>query len=150
MAESNTFFLQAITPNRTLIAEPVVMVKFWTMDGEMGVLAGHEPCTVMLDSGMMMVRHQDSDVDEAYMVSGGFAVIDRAQVTVMSTLAERADRMEALLEELAEQRHKRKEDSKKWDNEVIRAEMAIRNMLIGQEISAYAILQGKGEKGETL
>lgn len=150
MAEARTFQLRALTPDRTLIDAPVSMVKFWTMDGEMGVLAGHVPCTVMLDSGMMMVRHQGSDADEAYIVSGGFAVIDGEVVTVTSTLAERADRMEALLEELERQRLKRKEDGKKWENEVTRAEMAIRRVLIGQETSAYSILQGKGEKGETL
>jgi len=147
-----TFLLRAITPDRTLLDEPVSMVMFRTVEGDMGVLADHEPCTVMLDSCVMLVRRENDskDKDEAYMVSGGFAIVNKDKVTVMSTLAERADRMEALLKELEQQRLKRKDDGRKWENEVTRAEMAIRRVLIGQETSAYSILQGKGEKGENL
>ena len=148
MASDKTFFLRALTPDRTLLEEPVNMVVFRTLTGDMGILPGHEPCAVMLDSGVMMVYRDEEK--EPYLVSGGFLMVERDKVTVMSTLAERADRMEALLEELEQQREKRKSEGARWENELTRAEMAIRRVLIGQETSAYSILKGKGEEGESL
>ena len=143
-----TFFLRAVTPDRILLEEEVSMIVFRTVKGDMGILQGHEPCTVMLDSGVMRVRRDSGE--EIYLVSGGFAMVDRNQVVVMSSLAEHADRMEALLQDIEAQRLKRKKEGERWESEITRAEIAIRRVLLGQEISAYSILKGKGEEGESL
>jgi len=140
--------LRAVTPDNLLLEEPVDMVIFRTVEGDMGVMAGHEPSAVTLAPCEMMVRKDG--VDETYLVSGGFAIIDRDKVVVMSELAERHDRMEALLEKMEQARKKRKAESQVWETDVTRAERAIRRMLIGQETSAYSILKGKGESGEEL
>ena len=140
--------LRTVTPDSLLMEEPVDMVIFRTVEGDMGVMAGHEPSAVTLEPCEMMVRKDGAD--ETYLISGGFAMIDRDKVVVMSELAERPDRMEALLLKMDEARGKRKADSQKWETDVTRAEMAIRRMLTGQETSAYSILKGKGEEGETL
>jgi len=148
MMEQKTLLLRVLSPDRTILEAPVDMVVFRTVEGEMGVLPEHTPCVVMLDSGMMKVRRDD--LVETYVVSGGFAMIDRDSVVVASTLAEREDRMEDLLRELEEQRLKRKAEGKRWESEVTRAEMAIRRVLMNREISAYSLLKGKGEDGELL
>ena len=142
------FQLKTVTPDSLLMDELVDMVIFRTVEGDMGIMAGHEPGAVMLAPCEMMVRRDG--VDETFLVSGGFAMIDRDKVVVMSELAERPDRVEAILRELEQARGKRKAESQIWENDVTRAEMAIRRMLIGQETSAYSILKGKGEEGETL
>ena len=147
MAE-NTFVLRTLTPERTFLEEDVRMVIFRTMDGDMGILPGHEPCAILLDSGRMRVRR--AETFETYLISGGFAMVDKREVVVMTELAERADRMEALLQEREQQRRKRKKEGERWENEITRAEMAIRRVLTGQETSAYSILKGKGEEGEAL
>ena len=145
---ANTFLLRALTPDRTLLEEEVNMIVVRTVEGDIGILPGHEPCTVMLDSGVMMV-HKDEQ-KEAYIVSGGFMTVEQDKVVVMSSLAERADRMEALLDEMEQQRLKRKADGKKWEGDLTKAERAIRRVLMGQETSTYSILQGVGESGESL
>ena len=137
-----------LSPDRTVLDEAVDMVIFRTVEGEMGVLPDHEPCVLMLDSGVMRVK-RDSTM-ESYVISVGFALVERNSIVVTSTLAEHADRIEDVLRELEQQRLKRKTEGEQWENELTRAEMAIRRVLISNEISAYSILKGIGEGGESL
>jgi len=147
MAE-NKFTLQTLTPDKTLYEELVDMVIFKTVSGEMGILAGHEPAAVTLVPGEMVVN-KDGAV-ERYTLSGGFAMVDKDRVVILSEIAERTDRMEALLAEMEQARLKRKSDSQTWSSDVSRAEVALRRVLMGQEISAYSIIKGKGDEGEAL
>ena len=147
MAEK-TFNLRILTPGKTLLDDEVSLVILRTLEGDMGILAKHEPCVVALDSGVMRIRRDG--VPETYLVMGGFAVVKQQEVVVTSNLAERSDRMEALLQSMEQQRQKRKQEGARWESEVTRAEVAIRRVLMGQEISAYSILKGRGEKGERL
>ena len=147
MADSK-FTLRTLTPDNTLYEELVDMVIFRTVSGDMGVLAGHEPSAVSLIPGEMLVRTDGNE--ERFIISGGYAVVDRDKVTVMSEIAERADRMEALLQEMEQLRQKRRTDSQAWSSDVTRAEVAIRRILMGQETSAYSIIKGKGDEGEEL
>ena len=140
-----TLLLRAVAPDRTLLNESVSMVVFRTVHGDMGILPGHEPGVVMLSTGIMRVFHGKEET--TYLVNGGFAMISKDEVVVMSELAERADRMEALLTELEQQRLRRKREGKRWENEITRAEAAIRRVLMGQETSAYSVLQNRGEEG---
>jgi len=141
--------LRTMTPDRILLDEPVDIVIFRTEQGDMGVMAGHEPMVATLAPCEMMIR-RDSE-ESVYMVSGGFAMIDRDKVVVLSEIAESPDRMEALLEKMEQARRKRAADNQIWESDVTRAEMAIRRMLMGKnELSAYSILKGKGEEGEAL
>ena len=140
--------LRLVAPDRTLLDEAVDMVVFRTQHGDMGVLPNHEPCAVMLDTGIMRVFRGGKE--EQYLVHGGFALVDRRSVVVLSELAERADRMEALLADLEQQRLRRKRDSQRWEDEIVRAEAAIRRVLITQELSAYSVLQNRGDEGQAL
>ena len=136
--------LKVHTPSRTLLDEQVDMVILRTVKGDRGILAGHERCTLMLASGIMRVK-DSKGVFESYLVDGGYATVEADSVVVMSVLAERVDRVEALMREMEQQRSRRKSDAQKWEQEIKRTEMAIRRVLVGQEHQAYSVLKGRGE-----
>jgi len=137
--------LRVLTPGRTLLDEPADMVVLRTVNGDKGILVGHERCVLMLGSGLMRIRIGDV-WGEPYIVDGGYATVEQDAVTVMSVIAERVDRIDALMEELEQQRLRRKSDSEKWEHEIKRTEMAIRRVLVEQESHAYSVLKGRGDE----
>lgn len=48
MADNNSFLLRIITPDRIFYENQVKMVEFNTTEGEIGVLPGHIPLTVIV------------------------------------------------------------------------------------------------------
>jgi len=137
--------LKVLTPDRTLLDDAVDMVILRTVNGDKGILAGHERCSVMLDHGLLRMR-RGAVWDEPYLVDGGYATVENNTVVVMSVLAERVDRLDELMREMEQQRLRRKSDAEKWEQEIKRTETAIRRVLVERESSAYTVLKGKGEE----
>ena len=59
MAETNDFTLKIITPDRVFYEKPVKMVEFNTVEGEIGVLPGHIPMTVIIKPGVLTITEED-------------------------------------------------------------------------------------------
>ena len=53
MADNNSFLLRIITPDRIFYENQVEMVEFNTTEGEIGVLPGHIPLTVIVKPGIL-------------------------------------------------------------------------------------------------
>ena len=51
MADQNLFTLKIVTPDRVFYQGEVSMVEFNTTEGEIGVLKGHVPTTVIISPG---------------------------------------------------------------------------------------------------
>ncbi|MDR3125920.1 MAG: ATP synthase F1 subunit epsilon [Candidatus Nomurabacteria bacterium] len=86
--------LQLVTPIGLKRDEEVYEVILPTMDGEIGVLPGHEPLVTLLDVGIMSVRAQKNDSDEAmehFAVSTGIAEIDGSRVLILADEADEGD-----------------------------------------------------------
>ena len=139
--------LKVLSPGRTLLEDTVDMVILRTVKGDKGILAGHERCAIMLDSGLLRIR-RGADWEEPYLVNGGFATVEDDIVVVMSVITERISRMEALLSELEQQRQRKEIESEKWELELKRTEMAIRRVLVGNDAGAYALMKGKDALNE--
>jgi len=69
-----------------LLAEPVEMVTLPAAEGELGVLPGHAPMIVLLRGGTVRTWEGGKVVQSLY-VSGGFAEITGAKVTVLANAA---------------------------------------------------------------
>jgi len=136
--------LKVLTPGRTVLDEQADMVVLRTANGDKGILAGHERCALMLGSGMMRIRTGET-WGVPYIIDGGYATVERDTVTVMSVLAERVDKVDALMEEMEQQRLRKRSESEKWEQEIKRTETAIRRLLVEQSTNAYAVLKGRGE-----
>ena len=78
--------LEIVSPEKLLLAEPVEMVTLPAAEGELGVLPGHAPMIVLLRGGTVRTWAGGKVVQSLY-VSGGFAEITGAKVTVLANAA---------------------------------------------------------------
>jgi F-type H+-transporting ATPase subunit epsilon len=81
MAEKLPFDL--VSPERLLLSEDAEMVTLPGTEGDLGVLAGHEPLITTLRPGVIEVKG-GARGDERFFVMGGFADIGPAKLTVLA------------------------------------------------------------------
>ena len=83
MAE--TLRLVLVTPETTLLDEPVDSLRFPLFDGQIGILSGRAPMVGRLGYGELVIRKASGD--ESFYIDGGFAQV---KGTVVSLLTDRA------------------------------------------------------------
>jgi F-type H+-transporting ATPase subunit epsilon len=84
MAEKLT--LEVVTPDRKILSAEADVVVLPGVEGQFGVLYGHVPFLSALDIGEMYYR--DGGKTEFLSVSGGFAEVSGAKVTIVAESAE--------------------------------------------------------------
>jgi F-type H+-transporting ATPase subunit epsilon len=129
-------YLQIFTPRGLKIEEQADMLVMRCIDGDMGVLPGHEPVSVSLGDGILRIINNNR-TEQKIAVFGGVAVVRNDLVKIMTTIAQRpgeidlpraeADRRmaELLLQE-------RSEDAKIQSYQVM-----LRRSLVRIEVSVY-------------
>lgn len=80
------FKLQIITPDRVFYEGNAKMVEFNTTEGEIGVLPGHIPMTVILKPGILTITEAE-EVKEAAL-HAGFVEILPETVTILAEIVE--------------------------------------------------------------
>lgn len=93
MADEKKFRLKIIAPDRNFYEDDVEMVEFRTTEGEIGVLKGHIPLTVVLEPGVVRIKVTDSEVKIAALHSG-FAEILQDQVNILAEVVEWPDEID--------------------------------------------------------
>lgn len=139
--------LTVSTPTRTVLDTDADLVLLRAAEGEMGILRGHEPCAVRLDTGLLRAYVNKRPV-EILAVIGGFAMVRDDCVTVLTDFAEPPDRVEQALADRERERAENKRREHQFDKEMQRVEMALRHTLVQRDISAYSIIKGNEEKTE--
>jgi len=87
MAEKKAFDLKVITPTGEKFSEHVQMAIMRSTTGDIGVLAGHEPCAAALDHGILRIT--DASGKRRWLgVFGGLAKVEGNVMTVLTGLAE--------------------------------------------------------------
>ena len=94
------FKLRIITPDRVFYEGDVKMVEFNTTEGEIGVLPGHIPMTVVIKPGILTITEENETKEAA--LHAGFVEILQDSVTVLAEIIEwpteiDAERAEAAL-----------------------------------------------------
>ena len=123
-----TFNLQIISPTRVFFDEAVDMVEMKTIEGEIGVLAGHIPLTTILEPGVLRIK-TDGNVREAAL-HDGFVQIQKDKVTVLAESCEWPDEIDANRAEKAKERAERRLTSGSKEVDMVRAELALKKALI--------------------
>ena len=75
--------LEIVSPEKLLLSRDVDMVVIPAAEGDMGVLEGHSPMTVMLRGGIVSL-YDGERVTESLFVAGGFAEVTPERVTVLA------------------------------------------------------------------
>lgn len=85
-AEQNKVRLTVVTPYKNFIDEDVTSIMLPTLDGEVGVMAGHTPLVLALRPGIVTVRTDDKV--RHFTVSEGYTEVGRDLVLVICNAAE--------------------------------------------------------------
>ena len=106
------FTLRIITPERVFYEGIVDMVEFNTTEGQIGVLPGHIPLTVIVKPGILHITEKDGEKEAA--LHSGFAEILPEGVTILAEIIEwpneiDENRAEAALHRAEQRRHCREQ-----------------------------------------
>ncbi|MCL4109591.1 UNVERIFIED_CONTAM: hypothetical protein GTU68_049184 [Idotea baltica] len=77
--------LVLVTPEKTLLDEPIESLRFPLFDGQIGVLPGRTPMVGRLGYGELRIRRAGSE--EVYYIDGGFAQIKGGVVSLLTNRA---------------------------------------------------------------
>lgn len=128
MAESNTFRLKIIAPERIFFDGDVNMVELNTTEGEIGVLPEHIPLTTIVAPGVLTITSEDGKKEATLM--DGFVEIQKKSVTILAEACEWPEEIDANRAEEARIRAERRIKSGDSDINLARAELALRKSLI--------------------
>jgi F-type H+-transporting ATPase subunit epsilon len=97
--------VQLVAADRSVWSGEATIVIARTVDGDLGVLPGHEPMLAELASGVVLARTTDGEVVAA-AVHGGFISVENDTVSLLAEVAELAheidvERARAALERAA-------------------------------------------------
>ena len=123
MAESS-FELKMITPDRVFYEGTVDMLEMNTTEGEIGVLPGHIPMTVIIKPGVAKIYETNGETKEAAM-HAGFVEILPDKVTVLAEIDEWPGEIDIARAEAARARAEARLQEKDPSMDMQRAEIAL-------------------------
>lgn len=127
MAEKNDFTLRIITPDRLFYEGPVRMVEFDTIEGEVGILPGHIPMTLIIKPGVLTITEEEGTKEAA--LHAGFAEVLQDRVTILAEIIEWPEEIDEGRAEEAKERAEERLREKAPETDVSRAEVALRRAL---------------------
>jgi len=127
MADNNLFSLRIITPDRIFYEGEASMVEFNTTEGEIGVLKGHIPMTVIISPGILTIKEAEGEKQAA--LHAGFAEILQDKVVIMAEIVEWPEEIDLERAEDAKERAEARLRSKTPETDILRAETALQRAL---------------------
>ena len=116
--------LRIITPDRVFYEGTVDMIEFNTTEGEIGVLPGHIPMTVIIKPGVLTITEKD-EVKEAALHSG-FVEILPDRMTILAEVVEWPGEIDLERAEAAKRRAEERIKSHTPETDMARAETALK------------------------
>lgn len=127
MADKNGFLLRIVTPDRVFYENQVDMVEFNTTEGEIGILPGHIPMTVIVKPGILNISEPEAEKEAA--LHAGFAEILPDGVTILAEVIEWPGEIDEKRAVAAKERAEERLRSRTPDTDVARAETALQRAL---------------------
>ena len=82
---ANSFHVDIVTPEAVIWSGEATMLTARTTEGDIGILADHEPTMAALATGAVVVHHEDGVTSAG--LHGGFLQIFRNEVTLLTDWA---------------------------------------------------------------
>ena len=133
MADSKTFRLCVIAPERIFYEEDVEMVELNTTEGEIGILPEHIPLTTIIAPGVLRIMNGD-DVKEAALCNG-FMEVQKTKVTILAESCEWPEEIDLNRANEAKARAERRIKSGDGEVNLMRAELALQRSLTRIELA---------------
>jgi len=93
MAAQSPLRLVLVTPETTLVDEPVSALRFPLYDGQIGVLPGRAPLIGRLGYGELNLTHVDGS-HASYFIDGGFVQVNENIVSILTDRALTRDQID--------------------------------------------------------
>lgn len=120
----NNFTLEIITPDRVFYKGDAKMIEMNTSEGEIGVLPGHIPMTVIVKPGILTIYEADGEEKEAAL-HAGFAEILPEKVTLLAEIIEWPDEIDRDRAEAARERAEERLRTATPETDILRAQTAL-------------------------
>jgi len=134
MALPTQIELQIVTPERLIVSEQVDEIQVPGVEGYFGVLPGHTPFLAALAVGEMWYRKGQ---EKTYLsIAGGFAEVLPDRVTLLATLAERAEDIDISRAESARQRAEQRLAQSPADVDYERARLALQKAVARLQVAS--------------
>lgn len=134
MALPTQIDLQIVTPDRLIVQEQVDEVQIPGSEGYFGVLPGHTPFLAALAVGEMWYRKGQ---EKTYLaLSGGFAEVLPDRVTILATVAERADEIDVARAEESKKRAEQRLSQPRTEVDYERARLALQKAVARLEVAS--------------
>lgn len=127
MAENKEFELRIITPDRVFYEGRTEMVEFNTTEGEIGVLPGHIPLTVIVKPGILTIHEPEGEKTAA--LHAGFAEILPERMTILAEVIEWPEEIDEGRAEAALHRAEERLQSRTPETDIARAETALQRAI---------------------
>ena len=127
MAENKSFGLRIITPERVFYEGEVEMVEFNTTEGEIGVLKGHVPTTVIISPGILTITEAEETKEAA--LHAGFAEILQNEVVILAEIIEWPEEIDEERAKRARERAEERLRTKTPETDILRAETALQRAM---------------------
>ena len=131
MAEGKNFDLRIITPDRIFYEGEASMVEFNTTEGEIGVLKGHIPMTVIVKPGVLTIYGEET---KEAALHAGFVEILQDKVTIMAEIIEWPHEIDLGRAEEARERARQRISEKSSETDILRAETALQRAIARIEV----------------
>lgn len=132
MAENNQFKLRIVTPERVFYEGDVEMVEFNTTEGQIGVLPGHIPLTVIVKPGILTITEAEGRKEAA--LHAGFAAIMPDGITILAEIVEWPEEIDSQRAESALQRAQERLANRSSQTDLARAETALQRAMARIEV----------------
>jgi F-type H+-transporting ATPase subunit epsilon len=133
MAEK-ALLLEVVTPDRLVLSTEADVVVCPGVEGQFGVLVGHIPFLSALEIGEMYFRKGGQT--EFLAVSGGFAEVTGAKITIVAESAEKGREIDVERARRARERaEKRLAAAKTAEIDWARAEAALRRSMVRMKVA---------------
>jgi F-type H+-transporting ATPase subunit epsilon len=86
--------VEVVSAERSLLSADVTELYARSLEGEIGILPGHQPALIALDIAPVKVRFEDG-TEERIAVHNGFLYVGRDGVIVLADRAELASQIDA-------------------------------------------------------
>ena len=123
MADSKTFRLCIIAPERIFFDEDVEMIELNTTEGEIGILPEHIPLTTIVAPGILRIT-AGGETKEAALLDG-FMEVQKTKVTILAESCEWPDEIDEKRAEAALDRAQERIRNKDPKTDMARAETAL-------------------------
>ena len=127
MADQNLFTLKIVTPDRVFYQGEVSMVEFNTTEGEIGVLKGHVPTTVIISPGILTITGAEETKEAA--LHAGFAEILQNEVVILAEIIEWPEEIDEERAKRARERAEERLRTKAPETDILRAETALQRAM---------------------